>query len=187
MATVKYRVREYNPTENQGGSHSFYAEAVVSQEINNVELAKKIAARTGTKAYEAQMLVAAIADIVNEELLEGSRITLSDEKGMKVLSIYGKVSGSISDKDVQDNPTKYNNATKATEDMLTQDLLTWTVGATVGVKFSKLFGLNKTAQKVKFVATDVAITDTETGEDNTQTGGNTGGSTGGEDVPPENG
>ena len=27
MAKVKYRVREYTPTANQGGTHSFFAEA----------------------------------------------------------------------------------------------------------------------------------------------------------------
>lgn len=31
MAKVKYRIREYNPTENQNGSHSFFAEAVSIQ------------------------------------------------------------------------------------------------------------------------------------------------------------
>ena len=67
-----------------------------------------------------------------------------------MVSIYPKVSGSISDADVQKNPEKYNNATVATEEMLTPDMLTWTLGATIGVKFSKNFALNKQAQKVKF-------------------------------------
>lgn len=44
---VKYRVREYNPTSAQQGSHSFFAEAVINNEITNAELAEKIAARTG--------------------------------------------------------------------------------------------------------------------------------------------
>ena len=33
--------------------------------------------------------------------------------------------------------------------MLTPDLLSWTLGATVGIKYSKQFALNKQAQKVK--------------------------------------
>jgi hypothetical protein len=36
MSKVKYRVREYNPTSAQQGSHSFFAEAVINNEITNV-------------------------------------------------------------------------------------------------------------------------------------------------------
>ena len=162
MSKVKYRVREHTPKDGMIGSHSWYAESVISNKIDNSELAKKIAARTGFKAYECQAVVAAIADIVNEEVLESNSVELSNEQGTKMVSIYPKVSGSISDKDVQDNPQKYNNAQVATEDMLTPDMLTWTLGATIGVKFSKNFSLNKQAQKVKYVASDVAISDEET-------------------------
>jgi hypothetical protein len=35
MSKVKYRVREYNPTSAQQGSHSFFAEAVINNEITN--------------------------------------------------------------------------------------------------------------------------------------------------------
>ena len=176
MAKVKYRIREYSPTQNQGGSHSFYAEAVINTDITAVELAKKIAARTGMKSYEAQAAIHAIADIVAEETLEGSRVSLANEDGTKLVTIYPKVSGSISDKDVQDNPDKYNGATVATEDMLTPDLLTWTLGATIGTKYSKNFALNKQAQKVKFSATDVPAEPTD-GDDTGNTGGNQGGGT----------
>ena len=55
------------------------------------------------------------------------------------VSIYPKVSGSISDAQVQADPEKYNNAQVATEDMLTPDQLSWTLGATVGIKYSKQF------------------------------------------------
>ena len=177
MAKVKYRIREYSPTQNQGGSHSFYAEAVINTDITAVELAKKIAARTGMKSYEAQAAIHAIADIVAEETLEGSRVSLANEDGTKLVTIYPKVSGSISDKDVQDNPDKYNGATVATEDMLTSDLLTWTLGATVGTKYSKNFALNKQAQKVKFVASDVTAdpTDGDDGEPNQGGNGNNNG------------
>ena len=54
MAKVKYRVRERIPSDNQFGTHSFYAECVINVDITAVELARKIAARTGMKSYEAQ-------------------------------------------------------------------------------------------------------------------------------------
>jgi len=60
MSKAKYRVREYNPTSAQQGSHSFFAEAVINNEITNNELADKIAARTGVKAYEVTTVIAAI-------------------------------------------------------------------------------------------------------------------------------
>ena len=40
MANVKWRAREFTPSQNQGGSHSFFAEAVIDNEITNVDLAK---------------------------------------------------------------------------------------------------------------------------------------------------
>ena len=172
MSKVKYRIREFVPTANQSlGIHSFFAEVVLSNKIDNAELAKKIAARTGFKAYECQAVVAAIADIVSEEVLESNSIELSNEQGTKMVSIYPKVSGSISDADVQKNPEKYNNATVATEEMLTPDMLTWTLGATIGVKFSKNFALNKQAQKVKVTTADV------NDEEEEPTSGNQGGTT----------
>ena len=157
MAKNKWRCREYTPSGNMTGSHSFYAEAVITTDLSNDDLADRIQARTGFKSYEVEAVIAAIAEVVAEEVLESNRITLSDRKGTKMVSIYPKVSGSISDADVQANPTKYGGATKATEEMLTPDMLTWTLGATMGVKFSKQFAHDKQAQKVRFVATDEAI------------------------------
>lgn len=176
MAKVKYRVREFTPSQNQSGTHSFFAECVISTDITAGELAKKIAARTGIKSYEAAMAIHAIADIVAEETLEGSRISLENEDGTKLVSIYPKVSGSITDADVQKNAEKYNGATKATEEMLTPDMLTWTLGATVGQKYSKQFALNKQAQKVKYNAADIVADDDTTGTGE-QTGGGTNGNT----------
>ena len=166
MAKVKYRVREYQPSENMPGSHGFYAQAVINTDITAVELAKKIANRTGVKSYEAQAVIHAIADIVAEETLEGSRVSLANEDGTKLVTIYPRVTGSISDADVQAHPDKYNGATVATEEMLTPDMLQWSLGATVGTKYSKQFALNKQAQKVKFAATDVTAdpTDGDDGE-----------------------
>jgi hypothetical protein len=180
MSKVKYRVREFTPNENQQGSHSFYAEVVINNDISNAELAQKIASRTGFKAYECQGVIAAIADIVSEEVLESNRISLANEQGTKLVNIYPKVTGCISDKDVQDNPEKYNNAQVATEEMLTPDMLTWSLGATVGVKFSKQFAISKQAQKVKTTTTEVnENNEGESSEDNGNTPPPEGGGFGG--------
>lgn len=153
MSKVKYRVREYIPKTSGQGTHSWFAEVVINNDVENAELAKKIAARTGFKAYECQAVIAAIADIVAEEALESNRVSLANEQGTKLVSIYPKVSGSISDADVQKTPEKYDGKTVAEESMLTPDMLTWTLGATVGIKFSQQFALSKQAQKVKMVST----------------------------------
>ena len=154
MSKVKYRVREYLAKGPNIFGHSYYAESVIDNEIDNAELARKIAARTGFKAYECQAVIAAIADIVAEEVLESNRVSLADEQGTKMVSIYPKVSGSISDADVVANPDKYPGKTVAEESMLTPDMLTWTLGATVGIKFSKKFAISKQAQKVKTITGD---------------------------------
>lgn len=171
MAKVKYRVREYSPNSSQVGNHSFFAEVVINNDIDNVELARKIAARTGFKSYECQAVIAAIADIVAEEVLESNRISLADEKGTKMLSIYPKVSGSVSDADVLKETTAVHAVdpsvpvrSVATEEDLTVDRLNFVLGSTVGIKFSKQFSMNKSAQKVKTVSTDVVA------EDNTPSG-----------------
>jgi hypothetical protein len=110
MSKVKYRVREYNPTSAQQGSHSFFAEAVINNEITNNELAEKIAARTGVKAYEVTTVIAAIADIISEEVLESNRISLADHTGTKMVSIYPKVNGSVSDADIERETTAAHTA-----------------------------------------------------------------------------
>ena len=173
MSAVKWRAREFNPSENQSGSHSWFAESVIAAEISNNDLAEKIQARCGVRYYEAQSVVAAVAEVIMEELLESSRITLTDGKGTKMVSFYPVVKGSITDADVLANQDKYPGKTVAEESMLTPNLLTWTVGATMGVKFSKNFALNKQAQKVKYVASDVAIPNDE----EEPTSGNQGGTT----------
>lgn len=172
MSKVKYRIREFTPNNKQTGTHSVYAEAVVSTDITSTELAKKVAARTGMRSYEVAAAINAIADIIAEETLEGSRVSLANEDGTKFVTIFPKVSGSISDAEVQANPQKYNNAKKATEDMLTPDKLTWTLGAAIGPKYVKQFVLNKVAQKVKVTATDV-VADEGTATDSPDTGGTT--------------
>ena len=194
MSKVKYRVREFVPKGQQSlGSHSWYAEVVINNDVDNAELAKKIAARTGFKSYECQAVVAAIADIVAEEVLESNRVSLANEQGTKLVSIYPKVQGSISDADVVKNQEKYPGKTVAEESMLTPDLLTWTLGATVGIKYSQQFALSKQAQKVKTVSaaedddeggtTPGGTTPAPSGGDNngggTTGGGDNGGDSGG--------
>lgn len=180
MSKVKYRVREFVPKGQQSlGTHSWFAEVVISNDVDNAELARKIAARTGFKAYECQAVVAAIADIVAEEVLESNRVSLANEQGTKLVSIYPRVSGSVTDADVQNNQDKYPGKSVAEEGMLTPDLLTWTLGATVGIKYSQQFALNKQAQKVKTVST-AADSDDEGGETPAPSGG---GDTPGGDTP----
>ena len=177
MAKNKWRAREFKPTSNmQGRNHSFYGEAVIDSEIDNRDLAAKIAARTGFKSYEVQAVVAAIADIVMEEVMESNRITLSNEQGTKMVSIYPKVSGSVSDEQIKQETTAAHAQdpsvpirTVAVESDLTPDRLTWTLGATIGIKFSKQFAMNKQAQKVKYVATDTAIPGDDEGGGDTPT------------------
>ena len=162
MSKVKYRVREYFPQTGNQGSHSFFGEVVINNDINNAELAQKIASRTGFKSYECQAIVAAIAEIVFEETLESNRVSLSDEKGTKFVSIYPRVQGSVSDLDIERETTAKHAEdpsvairTTALESDLTPDRLSWNLASTVGIKFSKEFALKKQAQKVKTTTTDV--------------------------------
>lgn len=181
MAKVKYRVREFTPTANQSGTHSFYAEAVINNEISNAELAEKIAARTGFKSYECQAVIAAIADIVSEEVCASNRVSLANEKGIKMLSIYPKVNGSVSDADILKETTAAHAEdasipvrNKAEESDLTTSRMKWVLGATVGTKYSKQFALRKEAQKVRLVATDTAIANDDDPTQQGNQGGNGG-------------
>lgn len=197
MAKNKWRAREFNPTSNMPErTHSFYAEAVINSEIDNNDLSQKIAARTGFKSYEVKAVIAAVADIVAEEVLESNRISLCDENGTKMVSIYPKVSGRVSDEDILKSTTAAHALdpsveirNKAEESDLTPDRLTWTLGATIGIKFSKEFASHKQAQKVAYNATDTVVTDEGgsttpdpgTGGETPETPENPGGDTGGGD------
>ena len=178
MAKVKYRIREFKPTQNQTGGHSFFAEAVVDNIITNKELGKKVEARTGLRAYEVQTALAAVAEIILEETAENNRVQIENADGTSLVSIYPSCSGSISDKEVQANPDKYDGAQVATEDMLTADRIKWALGASIGRKFSNQFALNKQAMKVDYSATqETADPEPETpsgGGDNNGGGGTTG-------------
>ena len=189
MASVKYRKREFTPNQNQAGmNHSWFAESVIVNELDTVEIARLIEARTGVRRYEAQSVLASFVELINEECAQSMRIKLTDEKGQKFVSIYPKVSGSISDAEVRANPEKYNGATVATEAMLTSDMLSVALAATVGVNASKKFAQSCRFEKATAQTTSVADED-ETASPNpsqgggnsggTNTGDNTGGNTGG--------
>ena len=187
MATIKYRKRELVPSQNQVGmSHCWFAESVIVNELDTVEISRLIEARTGVRRDEAQSVLASFVELINEECSQSMRIKLTDEKGQKFVSIYPKVSGSISDKEVQANPQKYEGATVATEAMLTPDMLTVTLAATVGVNASKQFAENANIQKVSASVAGVADEDEESGltpnpsteGEGSGNGGNTGGGTG---------
>ena len=156
MAKTKWRCREYTPAGNMTGSHSFYAEAVINSDLTNEDLASRIQARTGFKSYEVQAVIAAVAEVVGEEMLEGNRVTLADAHGDKLVSFYPKVSGSVSDADILRETTEAHAKdpsrpirTVAEDDDLTADRLTWTLGATMGVKFSRRFARDNQSQKVR--------------------------------------
>lgn len=171
MSVVKYRVRERIPAQGQFGTHSFYAEAVVDNVIDNKSLAKKIEARGISRAAEIKSILEEAANIILEETAENNRVQLESGEGV-LISIYPRCKGSISDADVQADPETYNNAQVATEEMLTADKLSWTLGASVGIKFSKQFALNKKAQRVEFNANQTAA---EPEGDANQGGSNPGG------------
>ena len=198
MATIKYRKRELVPSQNQVGmTHCWFAESVIVNELDTVEISRLIEARTGVRRYEAQSVLASFVELINEECSQSMRIKLTDEKGQKFVSIYPKVSGSISDKEVQANSQKYEGRQTALESDLTADMLTVSLAATVGVNASRTFAENSNIQKVSASVAGVADEDedasggqgtTDNGQQNGgNTGGNTGGSTGGDNGGGDNG
>ena len=154
MANVKYRLREYTPKAGQSGTHSFYAEAVVDNIIDNKAIAKKIEARGISRAAEIKSILEEAANIILEETSENNRVQLESGEGV-LISIYPRCKGSISDADVKANPEAYNGASVATEDMLTADKLQWSLGCTVGTIFSRDFAQQKAAVKVSTTATTI--------------------------------
>ena len=181
MATIKYRKRELVPSQNQVGmTHCWFAESVIVNDLDTVEISKLIEARTGVRRYEAQSVLASFVELINEECSQSMRIKLTDEKGQKFVSIYPKVSGSISDKEVQANPQKYEGRQKALESDLTTDMLTVTLAATIGVNASRTFAENASIQKVSAAVAGVADEDESEGQGTTDNGQQNGGSTGGD-------
>ena len=59
---------------------------------------------------------------------------------------------------------------------MTADKLQWSLGASVGIKFSKQFAMNKTAQKVPFNPNQTTAEPSENG------GGNPGGGSNNEEI-----
>lgn len=178
MAKNKFRVMEFTPTANQQGSHSFYAQAVVDNVITNKELARKIEARGISRAAEIKSILEEAANIIIEEVMENNRVQLEAADGVLV-SFYPTAAASVSDKDVQQNPDKYPGKTVATADMLTADMISWALAASVGRNISKQFALRKQAERVDYNATQTPA-DPNTNTD-TNSGGNNGGSEQGDD------
>ena len=174
MANVKYVIREFVPTPRQTGTHSFFAQSQPDNVITNRELASKIEARGISRASEIKMILEEAAKIILEEVGENNRVQLETGDGGVLVTIYPKVTGSISDTDVTANPDKYDGKTVAEESRLTADMLTWTLGAQVGKKYSKQFALNKRAQKVSYKpsAGQEDVDDDNAGGDNGNQGGN---------------
>lgn len=181
MAKVKYRLREFKPTANQSGGHSFYAEAVVDNIITNKELAKKVHdVGSISSPAEIKAILEVLATVILTETAENNRIQLESGDGGALVSIYPTCTGSVSDKDVVANPELYDGATVATADMLTADKIKWSLGASVGRKFSQQFALNKQAQRVEYNPNQETADPepvTPSGGDNNG-GGNNGGSGG---------
>lgn len=182
MADVKYQVLEFTPREGQLGTHGFYVKSKTDNVITNKELAKKIENRGISRQSEIKMILEEAAKVILEEVGENNRVQLETGDGVLV-TISPKASGSISDKEVRENPDKYNGAQAATADMLTADRITWSIKAEVGTKFSKQFALNKTAKRVGDVEQGTAEDAEQNGANtNTNTGGDNGGNGGmGED------
>jgi len=90
MAKVKYVVKEYIPSENQPGAHSFYAEARPDNVISNSEIAKKIENRGISRASEIKMILEEASKVILEEVMENNRVQLDTGEGVLV-SIYAKV------------------------------------------------------------------------------------------------
>lgn len=175
MANVKYRLKEYTPKAGQSGTHSWYAEAVVDNVIDNKALAKKIEARGISRAAEIKSILEEAANIILEETAENNRVQLESGEGV-LISIYPRCKGSVSDADVLAHPEQYDNATAAQEEHVTADKLQWSLGASVGIKFSKQFAMNKTAQKVPFNPNQTTAEPSENG------GGNPGGGSNNEEI-----
>ena len=154
--------------------------SVIVNELDTIEISRLIEARTGVRRYEAQSVLASFVELINEECSQSMRIKLTDEKGQKFVSIYPKVSGSISDKEVQANPQKYEGRQTALESDLTADMLTVTLAATVGVNASKQFAKNSHIEKATALTNSVADEDEEGGaSSNPNQGGGNSGNTGG--------
>ena len=185
MAKNKYTITHFNPTPNQlaaGMTHSVVAHAVVDNTITNAELAHKVHVEGSISSdFEIEAVLKVAARVILQEVKENNRVQLDTGEGVLV-TFSPKCSGSISDKDVLANPEKYPGKTAADEDMLTADMLSWSLKAEVGQKFSKQFAAQKQAQKVK-VANTANIIDADETPATPSTGGNSGGS--GDDNPVE--
>ena len=172
MAKVKWCAAEFTPNQNQiGMSHSWSARAAVDNTITTEDIAAEVEARGLSRAAEIEAVLKEAANVILKEVQENNRVQL-EAKGGILVSFFPKVRGSISDATVRANPDKYNGAQVATEDMLTADMLTWSIGVQVGTNFSRQFAQQKQAQKVS--GKNVTVIDDEGNDSNTGSGTNGG-------------
>ena len=162
MSKVKYRIREHTPSEGMSGTHSVYAEVVPSGDITSAQLAREIAERTTYTPYEVRAILAALGDIIQEETLKGNRVLIQNIDADKIFTVYPRVQGSISDAQILAKTTAEHELdpsvevrSVATPDDLKPDQLEWSLGVTMGQKYSRYFAQNKESQRVKTSTTPV--------------------------------
>lgn len=180
MGKIKYRVRKYEPTANQIGTNGFYAEAVRNDEIHTLDLAKKISSKTSFQAPMVEAVLKCVSAQIVEEVLESNRVYLEDENGNTMITIYPKVTGSISQKDVDAMIAAGTKpaGTVVSESLLDPRTFKASAAGTIGTKFNKLIALNASLQKVN--------SGSAAAEDAPEEGGNTsGGNTGGGSNPDD--
>lgn len=177
MAKNKYTITHFTPNANQlaaGMTHSVNAKAVIDNTITNAELAKKIHdVGSISSDFEIEAILKLAARVILSECKENNRVQLDTGEGVLV-TISPKCSGSISDSYVQQHQDLYPGKQVAEEDMLTPEMLQWSLKAEVGAKYSKQFASQKQAQKVK-VANTANIVDADE-EPEQPAGGNGNGS-----------
>ena len=162
MTKIKYRIREHTPSEGMSGTHSVYAEVVPSGDITSAQLAREIAERTTYTPYEVRAILAALGDIIQEETLKGNRVLIQNIDADKIFTVYPRVQGSISDAQILAKTTAEHELdpsvevrSVATPDDLKPDQLEWSLGVTMGQKYSRYFAQNKESQRVKTVTANV--------------------------------
>ena len=201
MSYNKYRVRQYNPTNGAPGSHSVFVEEVIDNEINNNQLAEMISAMTGFKKYECKCIIGAIAEVVERHMLQNQRVVISDDDGNRFITIQPKVTGSVSDTQIEAETTAAHAVDPtveirhvALESDMTKDRMTWSLDAKVGLNYIRDFAKNKVPKKVKTVNGAVVVVDdngnpvSDEGSDTgTTVDTSTGSNTGGNDIPAGNG
>lgn len=174
MAEIKFNVKKFEKGENQLlGTESFYAEAVINDNVDTRELAEKIANKTGIQYYMVEAILVAVADQIFEECSESNRVTLAGQYGA-LLSVSPKVTGSIDPAwlAAQITSGKYQAGTALAANMLRADMVTASLTASIGITTNKKF--RELAKAVKANTTESegsAVTPENGGSTNPPAGG----------------